>query len=128
MGGDWAPATRFWGLTVINGAFLAIVGYVLFTRWNMPLGHFAAWTLILSGGLGNLFDRVSQQGLVTDFLNLGIGPLRTGIFNVADMAITGGFALFALLWWREASTARQRACPGAEAEAASSSTRSDKKP
>ena len=24
-----------------------------------------------------------------DFLNVGIGPLRTGIFNVADMAITG---------------------------------------
>jgi signal peptidase II len=28
-----------------------------------------------------------------DFLNVGIGPLRTGIFNVADMAIMLGVAL-----------------------------------
>jgi len=27
---------------------------------------------------------------VVDFLNVGIGPLRTGIFNVADLAITAG--------------------------------------
>jgi len=34
---------------------------------------------------------------VRDFMNVGIGPLRTGIFNVADMAITfGGIALIAL--------------------------------
>ncbi len=31
-----------------------------------------------------------------DFLNMGIGPLRTGIFNVADMAIMAGFALLIL--------------------------------
>jgi signal peptidase II len=30
---------------------------------------------------------------VIDFLNVGVGPLRTGIFNVADVAITLGVAL-----------------------------------
>ena len=30
---------------------------------------------------------------MVDFLNVGIGPLRTGIFNVADMAIMLGVAL-----------------------------------
>ena len=36
-------------------------------------------------------------GVVRDFLNLGIGSLRTGIFNVADVAITfGGIALLLL--------------------------------
>jgi signal peptidase II len=36
-----------------------------------------------------------------DFLNVGIGPLRTGIFNVADMAIMTGVILWAFsdkLW------------------------------
>jgi signal peptidase II len=33
---------------------------------------------------------------VVDFLNVGIGPLRTGIFNVADMAITAAAILLAL--------------------------------
>ena len=28
--------------------------------------------------------------MVIDFLNVGIGPVRTGVFNVADMAIMAG--------------------------------------
>jgi signal peptidase II len=101
MGGSLGSGARFWGLTVINGALLAILAYVLITRWSMPPGNFAAWALILAGGIGNLIDRVGQHGLVTDFLNVGIGPLRTGIFNVADMAVTVGFTLFVFVWWRE---------------------------
>jgi len=52
-------------------------------------------TLIVAGGLSNLADRVAR-GSVVDFLNVGIGPLRTGIFNVADMAITTGIVLTVL--------------------------------
>jgi signal peptidase II len=101
MGGDLSSGARFWSLTVINGALLAVLAYVLATRREMEPGNFTAWSLILAGGIGNLIDRVSQQGLVTDFLNVGIGPVRTGIFNVADMAVTAGFALFIIVWWRE---------------------------
>jgi len=34
-------------------------------------------------------DRVAR-GSVVDFINIGIGDLRTGIFNVADMALMIG--------------------------------------
>jgi len=101
MGGDLKPGLRFWSLTVVNGLLLVVLGYVLISRWDMAPGNFAAWALILAGGIGNLIDRVAQRGLVTDFLNLGIGQVRTGIFNVADMAITAGFCLFLLCWWRD---------------------------
>lgn len=101
MGGNFAPGIRFWGLTVVNGVFLLILAYLLLKNWNMPGVQFAAWGLILAGGIGNLIDRGSQQGFVTDFLNLGIGPVRTGIFNVADMAVTAGFGLFICSWWRD---------------------------
>ena len=50
--------------------------------------------LMLGGGVGNLIDRVFNDGAVVDFLNLGIGSLRTGIFNIADMAIMAGLFLF----------------------------------
>jgi signal peptidase II len=40
---------------------------------------------------------------VTDFLNLGIGPLRTGIFNVADVALTVG-ALALVFTYRDTRT------------------------
>lgn len=40
-------------------------------------------------------DRV-VRGSVVDFLNVGIGPLRTGILNVADVAIMLGAAFLVL--------------------------------
>ena len=49
--------------------------------------------LICGGGLANLIDRLAASGNVTDFLNVGVGPLRTGIFNVADMALMLGVAI-----------------------------------
>ena len=46
--------------------------------------------IFLAGGASNLIDRFTHGGYVVDFINLGIGSLRTGIFNVADIAITLG--------------------------------------
>jgi signal peptidase II len=49
--------------------------------------------LVAAGGLGNLGDRIATGGWVVDFLNLGIGPVRTGIFNIADVLLMVGVAL-----------------------------------
>jgi signal peptidase II len=43
-----------------------------------------------------LIDRLLYDGRVTDFLNVGIGSLRTGIFNMADTAILAGALLMIL--------------------------------
>ncbi len=45
------------------------------------------------GRLSNLIDRLLQDGSVTGFLNIGVGPVRTGIFNSADMALMLGVAI-----------------------------------
>ena len=52
--------------------------------------------LFAGGGFGNWLDRLFRDGAVTDFVSLGVGSLRTGIFNVADLAVISGVAL--LLW------------------------------
>jgi signal peptidase II len=107
MGRNLADEHRFWILTIANGVLLAIVAGVLMTHWNMPRVYFAAWALILAGGIGNLIDRIAHDGLVTDFMNVGIGPaFRSGIFNVADMAITTGFCLFIACWRRDGKRPR----------------------
>jgi signal peptidase II len=49
--------------------------------------------LLAGGGLGNWLDRLTHGGVVTDFVSVGVGPLRTGIFNVADVCIVAGAAL-----------------------------------
>jgi len=45
---------------------------------------------IIAGGLGNLQDRITNDFRVVDFLNFGLGPVRTGILNVADLSVTFG--------------------------------------
>ena len=93
-------AVRFTVLTLANGlVLLGVVAYVLFRpavdRWS-----FWALALIAAGGVGNLIDRVAYDGRVIDFLNVGLGGVRTGIFNVADMAIMAGFfMLLAQMIW-----------------------------
>lgn len=47
-------------------------------------------TLIFAGGIGNIIDRILYDRHVTDFMNMGFGNIRTGIFNVADICVTGG--------------------------------------
>jgi len=72
-----------------GGALLALLGYVLCSRSLSPSSRLGL-SLVLAGGVGNLVDRIRYDGAVVDFLNVGIGALRTGIFNVADLAIFAG--------------------------------------
>jgi signal peptidase II len=93
-GADWSPAARVAVFQVANGLFLLAIAIVaLRSHWSRLGG--LGLGLILGGGVSNLFDRVAF-GKVVDFLNVGIGPLRTGIFNVADVAVMAGVAC--LLW------------------------------
>jgi len=78
----------------VSWLLLGALAYALFSKPQYPSVVLAA-ALIFAGGVGNLFDRVTRGGLVVDFINVGIGPFRTGIFNIADIAITvGGLILF----------------------------------
>lgn len=73
--------------------------YLFVSRPQNPLVGVSI-ALVVAGGVSNLIDRV-RYGYVVDFLNVGIGPVRTGIFNVADMAIMAGVILWAFsdrLW------------------------------
>lgn len=78
---------------VFPSLWLAGLVIFLFVAKQVPLLSAAAWSLVLSGGIGNLLDRVLHDGRVIDFMNLGIGNLRTGIFNVVDVCITIGLSL-----------------------------------
>jgi len=49
-----------------------------------------ALAVLAGGGLGNWLDRLLHEGAVTDFVSIGIGGLRTGIFNLADLALVAG--------------------------------------
>jgi signal peptidase II len=96
MGSRLPETARFWIFTIFAGVLLiGVFGFILSTKEINHITVIAA-ALILGGGLSNLVDRALYNGAVVDFLNIGIGKLRTGIFNVADVAIMAGTGLLVL--------------------------------
>src|SRR5262245_4188399 len=92
LGANLPPAVRAAIFKVGTG--LILVGTLIaaiklhLTGWPL-VGLSLAW----AGGASNWVDRVAR-GSVVDFLNVGFGALRTGIFNVADVAVMLGACIF----------------------------------
>jgi signal peptidase II len=96
MFGRLDPNVKFWVLTVGTALILVWVLVFVFTSRSIDRWAFIAFAMIVAGGIGNSIDRFRLGGVVIDFLNVGFGQAvwqRTGIFNVADMAITAGFVM-----------------------------------
>ena len=96
MFADLDPKVKFWVLTVGTALVLSWVLYFVCSSRSIDRWAFLAFAMIVAGGIGNLIDRFRLGGFVIDFLNVGFGQAvwqRTGIFNVADVAITAGFLI-----------------------------------
>jgi signal peptidase II len=95
LGASLPEPLRFGLFTaVVAIVLIGLVCAALFAR--LSTARFVALALVAGGGISNLIDRLLYDGRVTDFLNVGIGSLRTGIFNLADMAILAGALLLVL--------------------------------
>lgn len=83
---------------------LVALGALAAMYWITPAWdrlRLVAIALICGGAIGNLLDRIRSVRGVVDFLDIGIGPLRWPVFNVADVAVTTGAVILALSLWRE---------------------------
>jgi len=73
-------------LVTLSLAAVLAVGFVLRKAQQMDRFSMWAFSLIMGGAAGNLFDRI-VRGRVTDFLELYAGAYHWPTFNVADSAI-----------------------------------------
>lgn len=97
LGMGLPDSVRFWLLVICVGvALTGMLQFVLFSR-EMDRFSVIAASLIIGGGFSNLLDRLYNDGLVVDFMNAGVGNVRTGIFNLADVAIMAGSGM--LVTW-----------------------------
>ena len=80
------------GLLIVGAGIglIAVAVAALKFRWR-GLPFFGA-SLFVAGGISNLLDRLAT-GSVVDFVNVGLGSLRTGVFNVADIALLIGVVM-----------------------------------
>jgi signal peptidase II len=91
LGDNLPQPWSFWLLSMIPlGVMLWLFVYVMREINNFTNFKLFCFAMIISGGLGNIIDRIIYDRRVTDFMNIGIGDIRTGIFNVADVWITSG--------------------------------------
>lgn len=101
LGAGLPPLARTIIFTGVTG--LMLVGLaVVAVRRRLTGWPALGLALFVAGGASNWIDRVIH-GSVVDFLNIGIGSLRTGVFNVADVAIMLGALIFAWGEFRDSS-------------------------
>ena len=89
--------------------FIALTFIALGVLWSMyrastdtQRARVLAIASVAAGAIGNLIDRLRSARGVVDFVDIGISEsLRWPIFNVADVAVTGGALALAVILWRE---------------------------
>ena len=77
---------------IVNTLLILVLLYILLSKkMTHPLAVFST-TLIISGGIGNMIDRVIREGsFVVDYIDFRL--INFAIFNFADICVVGGVAL-----------------------------------
>jgi len=109
----------FMGLTVVA---LAVLWRLLRQTAEGDLRRVLAVALVAAGAVGNVIDRIRSELGVVDFIDMGVGLHRWPTFNVADIAVSSGAFLLAIVLWREEQDEIART--EAEQAAVASSSRS----
>jgi signal peptidase II len=95
LGAELPAWARFWLFTILVGIGLAVVLIVAIASPHLTRSLALGVALTVGGGLGNFIDRLRFDGAVIDYIRIGIGRLRTGVFNLADVALIIGLVLIA---------------------------------
>lgn len=100
LGASLPPGGRYWVLTI--GVGLLLLGLTVYALGSLKLDatQVGGYAFIASGGFSNWIDRARFDGSVVDFMNMGVGSLRTGVFNIADLAIIVGIAILFIHSWK----------------------------
>lgn len=88
----------FMALTIVALMMLARL-YAATQNGNGP--RVLALALVCGGALGNLMDRVWSGMGVVDFIDVGLRSARWPTFNVADVCVSVGAVLLAIVLWAE---------------------------
>ncbi len=81
-------------IIVTSAVILWLLYLMIFGKVKRPV-YMAAVSLIIGGGIGNLIDRIFNDGKVIDFIDVRI--INFAIFNVADICAVCGAGLLLLV-------------------------------
>ncbi|MGK0494265.1 MAG: signal peptidase II [Maribacter sp.] len=96
FGASFPPVIKIILLQIIPIVVLMVLLYRVLTKKTIGRWPVFAFALVIGGGIGNLIDRI-VYGSVTDFFQIRLGFLKTGIFNMADVSISIGVVMILFL-------------------------------
>ena len=94
------PLSRWIFMALTIGA-LAVLWRLYRSTRPGELARTVALGLVCGGAIGNLIDRVRSGLGVVDFIDVGVGDWRWPTFNVADIAVSVGAFVLAIVLWAE---------------------------
>jgi signal peptidase II len=90
-----------WVFMALTIAALLILGRLYVASRDGDRARVTSLALVCGGALGNLIDRIRSPNGVVDFIDIGVRDARWPTFNVADMAVSVGAFLLAIVLWAE---------------------------
>ena len=113
LGAGWNAYIKIVVLLIMP-VLVCAAALVYIIRKEKKLFRILTGSCVIGGGMGNLLDRIRNNFHVIDFMNFGIGEIRTGILNVADMSVTFGviaLLIFEIAVTRQTATRQNAASP-----------------
>ena len=101
LGSKLPDNIKFIIFIVLVSVFLLILFFYILNSQKTIFTKQLALILILSGGIGNLMDRIFNSGNVIDFIRIKLPLIESGIFNIADFYVTVGFVLLLINYFLE---------------------------
>ena len=98
-----------WVFMALTIGALVILGRLYLSTKAGDSSRVAALSLVCGGATGNLLDRIRSHHGVVDFIDIGVRDARWPTFNVADMAVSVGAFLLAVVLWSEDQAAESGA-------------------
>jgi signal peptidase II len=96
FGENFPPVLKIILLQILPLLVLLVLLYRTLTKAHLNKWMVLSFAFVIGGGIGNLIDRI-LYGSVTDFFQIRLGIFKTGIFNMADVAVTLGVLLILFL-------------------------------
>lgn len=96
FGNNFPPIIKNIFLKALPILVLFVLLFRILQKEHMNIWLIIAFAFVIGGGVGNLIDRIAY-GSVTDFFQIKLGVLKTGIFNMADVSVTLGAILILFL-------------------------------
>lgn len=92
FGASFPPIVKIILFQIIPVLVLMVLLYRVLTKKIIGRWPVIAFAFVIGGGIGNLIDHI-VYGSVTDFFQIRLGFLKTGVFNMADVAVTIGVVM-----------------------------------